>query len=281
MNNRLAKMSNGSSDTNTGAAEPGLPLLMTHLIPFFPDEEKSRAIARVLLNEGARYVELQFPFTDPSADGQLIEAACQHALQQGFTVDRGFAFVHKLMQEEAVLREGRADIFLMTYASLVFARGVKKFVREAAEAGIAGLIVPDLPPDSDEGLKVAADECKIEVVPVLAANSRPERIQLIQNGNPRFIYCALRTGITGKKTDLGEENMRFLDVVGSTGAKILAGFGIVDYAQVKALAGHVHAAVVGSAFLRALANTSASSESEQACAAAVRQLARHLLGKDA
>ena len=100
-----------------------LPVLMTHIIPFFPDEEQSFDIACVLLDEGARYLEVQFAFSDPSADGPLIEDACQVALRQGFTVNKGFAFIHRLMEESPAIKEGRAEIFLMTYASLLFAVG--------------------------------------------------------------------------------------------------------------------------------------------------------------
>ena len=253
-----------------------LPVLMTHIIPFFPNEEKSLAIAHALLNADARYLEVQFAFSDPSADGPLIEDACQVALRQGFTVDRGFAFIRTLQEESTALREGKAKIFLMTYASLLFARGVERFVQDAAQEGVSGLIVPDLPLDSDEGLRTAADTYGVHVIPVLAVNSREERIRLIQEGNPEYIYCVLRPGITGARTELGEKNIRFLDRAGSGGAKILAGFGISEHAQVKALTDHAHAAVVGSAFVREIKKTDHGNI--QDCVKALSKLVRTLLG---
>ena len=129
-------------------------------------------------------------------------------------------------------------------------------MRDAVHSGVSGLIVPDLPLDNDEGLRAAADDYGVHVIPVLALNSRPERIRLVQESAPEYVYCALRPGITGVKTKLGEENIRFLDAIGSIGAKILAGFGIVEHAQVEALRGHAHAAVVGSALIRALKSPS-------------------------
>lgn len=253
---------------------PPAPVLMAHIIPYFPDKETSRAIATAVLNAGARYLEVQFPFSDPSADGPLIEAASQTALHQGFTVDNGFLFIQQLMNDTPPLREGRAEIFLMTYASIIYARGIKRFTHDAQQVGVRGIIAPDLPPDSDEGLAAAANDCGIQIIPVIAANAKSERITLIQRGNPEYIYCALRPGITGSKTELGNENMRFLDQVGSTGAKILAGFGITERTQVDALTGHAHAAVVGTAFIRAV-----NHRAQQTAAEAARSLARNLIGK--
>lgn len=129
------------------------PRLMTHIVAFFPDRETSYRIAEAMIDEGSRFLEVQFPFSDPTGDGPLIEEACQAALRGGFTTDRGFAFLQELAAKIPALREGRAEVFLMTYASLLFARGVKRFVREARQAGVRGLIIPDLPLDSDEGLR--------------------------------------------------------------------------------------------------------------------------------
>lgn len=253
------------------------PRLMTHIVAFFPDRETSYRIAEAMIDEGSRFLEVQFPFSDPTGDGPLIEEACQAALRGGFTTDRGFAFLQELAANIPALRKGRAEVFLMTYASILFARGVKRFVREARQAGVRGLIIPDLPLDSDEGLRVAADECGVHMVPVLASNARPERIRLVLDGEFEYIYCALRPGITGVRTALGEENIAFLGRVGAGGAKILAGFGIVERSQIEALSGHAHAAVIGSAFLRSLGPTAAMGGNSQDSVGAVRRLMRELL----
>lgn len=226
--------------------------LMAHMIPYFPDAEISRQVALRMLDAGTKYLEVQFPFSDPSADGPVIEEACQKALQSGFKVEKGFEFVSSLMEESPRLQSGDAELFVMTYASPVTIKGVESFVSRAAEAGVRGLIIPDLPPDSDEGLYDACRQQGIEVIPVLATSSRPDRVELAAKHNPRFIYCALRKGITGQDTVLGEENIAFIEKAGSSGAKIMAGFGISRPEQVAALQGHAHAAVVGSAFLRAM-----------------------------
>ncbi len=225
--------------------------LMAHMIPFYPDEETSREIALAMLGEGAEYLEIQFPFSDPGADGPVIEAACQKALKSGFSVDRGFDFIGSLRERSESLKNNRASLFVMTYASIIFTRGIDSFCREASQRGVRGLIVPDLPLDSDEGLRAAAEAAGLTLVPVLAASSREDRISLAVESRSEFVYCALRKGITGEKTSLGDANIKFLHKAAEGGAKILAGFGISSGDQVKVLQGNAHAAVVGSAFLRA------------------------------
>jgi tryptophan synthase alpha chain len=250
--------------------------LMAHMIPFYPDESSSREIALAMLEEGVRFLEVQFAFSDPGADGPVIEAACQSALHNGFTVDHGFEFIEDLRERSGELARGEAEVFLMTYASIIYTRGIDQFCRRAAAAGVSGLIVPDLPLDSDEGLLGAAAAAGLEVIPVLAASSRPERIELAKSIGSKYIYCALRSGITGAMTELGEGNLAFLRQAGSGGAAILAGFGISTREQVAALDGSAEAAVVGSAFLRAV-HEGYRGESG---AEAVRALVRHLTGVD-
>jgi tryptophan synthase alpha chain len=225
--------------------------LMAHMIPYFPDRQTSREIALTMLEQGVKYLEVQFAFSDPSADGPVIEAACQSALRNGFTVDGGFSFLADLGASSEALAKGRAKLFLMTYASIIFSRGIADFCRKAADVGVSGLIIPDLPLDSDEGLAEAAREAGLDLIPVLAASSRPERIAMARESGANYIYCALRKGITGQETELDSGNIDFLHQAGKSGAKILAGFGISRAGQVHALDGHAEAAVVGTAFLRA------------------------------
>ncbi|AHC13641.1 tryptophan synthase subunit alpha [Salinispira pacifica] len=255
--------------------------LMAHMIPYYPDAEISKEVALRMLEAGTKYLEVQFPFSDPSADGPVIEEACQKALNNGFRMEKGFEFVSSLMKESPRLQSGDAELFVMTYASPVTVRGVESFVQRAARAGVRGLIIPDLPPDSDEGLYEACRRHGVEVIPVLATSSRPERVELAATHNPRFIYCALRKGITGQDTVLGGENITFIENAGKSGAKIMAGFGISRREQVEALDGHAHAAVVGSAFLRALhkAEEEHGALGAEHAGNAVADLVSSLLGK--
>ncbi|NCN05185.1 MAG: tryptophan synthase subunit alpha [Spirochaetales bacterium] len=236
--------------------------LMVHMIPFFPDLPSSQAVARGIVRAGADHIEIQFPFSDPSADGPTIEAACNRALAQGFRVSKGFDFV----REVANLPGSRTRVHIMTYASLVYARGVQKFCADAAEAGAWGLIIPDLPTDNDEGLREAAQAQGLHVVPVVVPTTTDSRLDLITSTSPSMVYGALRTGITGTKTELGPENEAFIQRILSRlrpyGGQLAVGFGIQERAQVRALQPLVDSVIVGSALVRAIGNPPATSEKE-------------------
>lgn len=228
--------------------------IMAHMIPFYPNETLSFEVVEALIEGGVSYLEIQFPFTDPTADGPTIEAASQLALKSGFTVDKGFAFIRTI--RELCDREG-VPIFIMTYASLAVARGVERFVADAKNAGAQGLIIPDLPLDGDEGLYVAAAAAGIEAVPVVVPGIAQYRIDLVYKAKPRFVYCALRSGITGSATSLDDSNLGFLRTIAGSGANILGGFGISSPDHIRTLRTSVHASVVGSAFVRAISKASA------------------------
>jgi len=231
--------------------------IMAHMIPYYPDLESSFAVVQGILDGGARYLEIQIPFTDPSADGPVIEAACQIALKQGSTVDGYFAFVDRCAREiqarktlGVTLNPDGCDIFVMSYASPVIARGVERFAADAAAAGAKGLIVPDLPVDDDEGLGAACVKNGLAFVPVVVPFIRKERLESIVARKLPYIYCALRSGTTGNKTELTSEVRAFLKNSAAGGAKILGGFGLVEGSQVVTLAPDVHAAIVGSQIVR-------------------------------
>ncbi|MBN2655493.1 MAG: tryptophan synthase subunit alpha [Spirochaetales bacterium] len=218
-------------------------IIMTHLVAGYPDLEESRRAALAMVAGGASYLEVQFPFSDPIADGPLIQGACTDALNSGFSTDKGFDFLSSLTAETDV------PVFLMTYANLLMAPGVEVFVGRAAKSGASGLIIPDLPYDYDEGLYKAGEMADIPVVPVVIPGIDEERLKAILAMKPPYIYTAVRKGITGARTTIEEETVRFLDRLSRSGAKVLAGFGIREKEQVDLLSRHVHGSVVGSALV--------------------------------
>lgn len=221
--------------------------IMTHLVAFYPDEERSFEVAMGLAEGGASFLEVQFPFSDPQADGPAIQGASTRALEAGFTVDRGFALLERIAKAAGI------PVFLMTYGNLPFTRGVPAFVRAARDAGCAGLIVPDLTLPHDEGLAAAASGAGIVPVPVIAPNVSPARLAEIAATRPAYLYAAIRRGITGQASVVDGETLAFLARAATTGAGIFAGFGIATGEQVAALAPYVLAPVVGSAIVRAIA----------------------------
>jgi tryptophan synthase alpha chain len=227
-------------------------LIMAHMVAFYPDRVASLETARALSDGGARYLEVQFPFSDPTADGPLIQEACGRALEQGFKVKLGFELIRAIGEVCDI------PIFIMGYANTVFFHGVESFLATAARSGARGVIIPDLPPDYDEGLFEASERAGIQAVPVIAPSISAQRLKAVLSRGAGFVYAALRTGITGAYTEIGDRNTAFLERVGEHGRKILAGFGISERRQVEALAPCVHACVVGSAFIKVIAETAST-----------------------
>jgi tryptophan synthase alpha chain len=234
---------------NTSSRVPSR--IMAHMVAFYPDRQVSLDVAGSLADGGCAYIELQFPFSDPTADGPDIQRACSSALEAGFTVDAGFELA------SAICRKVNVPVFVMSYANLLFTRGMKRFLADVRECGARGVIVPDLPPDYDEGLFKNAAELGLAAVPVLSPSMRDTRLSRVGELGAEFLYVTLRTGTTGSFTEVDSPGLSFLSRVDGMyhgrEAKIFGGFGVSTRAQVEALAPHVHAVVVGSALVRLVA----------------------------
>ena len=144
--------------------------LMAHMVAYFPDREGSLEVARALADGGAAYLEVQFPFSDPSADGPAIQDACSSALKAGFRTADGFQLVREIGKASGV------PVFIMAYAGMAFAGGVSRFLDTAKEHGAAGVIIPDLMPGMDEGLYLAAKDRELHAVPVLTPFTHQDRL---------------------------------------------------------------------------------------------------------
>lgn len=223
--------------------------IMTHLVAGYPGKGKDLEIAVTLAENGASALEIQFPFSDPTADGPAIEKACTVSLARGFRVSDGFELVRNASKRTGV------PVFIMTYASIVYAKGIKNFVREAAASGAEGLIIPDLPFDYDEGLYGICRDEGIECVPVIVPSMETERINKILDLGTAYIYAALRSGTTGDKTDINEQSISFLEKLGKGSAAIMAGFGIRAREQIEKLKGYADYLIVGSALVNIIAGS--------------------------
>lgn len=217
---------------------------MAHMVAFYPDRESSVEVARALFEVGCSYLEVQFPFSDPTADGAYIQKACTMALEKGFKVHLGFSLISRIR------KFSDTPIFIMGYANTVFFHGVEKFLKKCISSGVQGLIIPDLPPGYDEGIFTLGEKAGLKIIPVIAPSIKSERLDEVMSRGPEYVYAVLRKGITGAYTEIGESNISFLKKVGAYGVKILAGFGISDKKQIRSLSSYVHASVVGTAFIK-------------------------------
>lgn len=221
---------------------------MSHLVAGYPTDDLARAVARSLVAGGADILEIQLPFSDPSADGPAIQTACTTVLQRNYTTEQGLNFIESVHKEFPSI-----PIYIMSYGSLIFTPGVETFCKKAAQVGVKGMIIPDLPFDCDEGLTQACKNNGMENIPVAAPSMSKERLQKLANAGFKYIYAALRAGITGSSTTIDNQTLDFLKNVSAGGSKIYGGFGITNGEQSKALANAVEAVVAGSVFVRLIA----------------------------
>ncbi len=219
--------------------------LMSHLVAGYPTDELALTAARALIAGGADILEIQLPFSDPSADGPAIQAACTKVLERKYRTADGLKFIETIHKENPDI-----PIYIMSYGSLIYTPGVKEFCKKAAAAGVKGMIIPDLPFDFDEGLTEACKENGMINIPVAAPSMSEERLAKLAGAGFPYIYAALRTGITGTDTTIDENTLKFLEKVGKEGSKIYGGFGISNGNQSAALASSVDAVVAGSVFVR-------------------------------
>ncbi len=220
--------------------------VMTHMVASYPDKTTSLAVARGLAAGGASYIEIQFPFSDPTADGPLIQEACDTALRNGFTLADGFSLV------EHIVKETRVPVFIMSYAAPAVAYGLESYLTAVKASGAVGCIIPDLPVGYDEGLFGYAAELGLHAVPVIAPNVTDSRLREILSLGPRYLYTALRAGITGQDTVLTEELISFLEKLKNEDIKVFGGFGIRSIEQIEQLSPYLHASVVGSHLIAVL-----------------------------
>lgn len=222
--------------------------LMSHLVAGYPTDALALVAARALVKGGAGILEVQLPFSDPSADGPAIQTACTKVLERGYRTADGLRFIAQVHSEFPQI-----PIYLMSYGSLVYTPGVDAFCKKAAEAGVKGMIIPDLPFDFDEGLTSACKKYGMVNIPVAAPSMSRERLEKLAGAGFPYIYAALRTGITGTDTAIGSDTLDFLKKVSGGGSKVYGGFGISNGNQARALAGSVEAIVAGSVFVRLIA----------------------------
>ncbi|HPO49922.1 MAG TPA: tryptophan synthase subunit alpha [Spirochaetota bacterium] len=220
---------------------------MGHIIAGFPNIQTSYEAALGICEAGADFLEVQFPFSDPTADGATIEDACYVSLANGFKIESGFDIVKKLSTNTSTL------IFIMTYSNIVFRYGVEKFVKKAKESGASGLIIPDLPLEEDESLNQICKENDMANIFVAAPGADAARIKKISRAGNGLLYAVARRGITGKKTDIDNEVENWLKLVRENSIlPVATGFGIQTKSQVESLVNKTDIAVVGSFFVKTI-----------------------------
>ena len=222
------------------------------LIPFImagdPDLTITAKALRILDQSGADIIELGVPYSDPLADGPVIQAAATRALERGIKLEDVLETV------KGVRTEIETPIILFTYYNPIYFRGVESFLAQISAAGIQGLVIPDLPLEEAEALMAAATENNIEVTLLVAPTSSQDRIKAIAEKSQGFVYLVSVTGVTGTRTQVQGRVKDLLTILKEiTEQPIGVGFGISDPEQARQIKQWgADAVIVGSAFVKRL-----------------------------
>lgn len=245
------------------------PALLPYLTVGYPNVRATLDLVPAILAAGADAIELGVPFSDPMADGPVIQEASFHALKQGVTPRQCLEVTAELRK-----RGVQAPLILMGYYNPILATGLERWARDAAAAGADGCIVPDLPPDEAAPLRTALAAHRLHLVPMVAPTSTDARLASALADASGFVYCVTLTGVTGARSELpagvGDTVNR---VRRHTKLPIVMGFGISQHAHMQAIGQYADGAAVGSAMIRAI-GAKAGHEVENACA-----LVRELRGR--
>jgi tryptophan synthase alpha chain len=220
--------------------------LVAYMMAGHPDRKRSIEVGKRLAGSGIAALEIGIPHSDPLADGPVIQRAGQTALEHGMTVEGALEVAAEVASEGV-------PVVLMTYINPILAHDPRRFAAEAAQAGVAGVIVPDLPVEESEPVAGWLRSASLDTIFMVAPTTTEDRIESICEHSSGFVYCVTVTGITGARKDLpaGMKEL-FGEVRRHTQLPLAAGFGISRAEHMKALRGNADAAVVGSAIVDAI-----------------------------
>ncbi|WP_448903229.1 tryptophan synthase subunit alpha [Eubacterium sp.] len=212
-----------------------------------PDLDTTKKIIKEMEKAGADLIEIGIPFSDPIAEGPVIQEANERALANGCTTDKLFDALKDIKDEVSV------PLVFLTYINPIYAYGVDKFLDRCNECGIQGLIIPDLPYEEKDEI---ADECKnhdVDIISLIAPTSH-DRIKMIAKEATGFIYCVSSLGVTGVRSDINTDLGGMVKLVReTTDVPCAFGFGIATPEQAEYVAKYSDGAIVGSAIVKIVA----------------------------
>ncbi len=237
-------MSDGATRLKRAFAEAGRPLLVPYMMGGFPSLADSRDVARAL-QPAADILEIGIAFSDPLADGPTVQAAGQAALDQGVTPADVIALAGEL-------RDG-PPVVLMTCVNLVLAAGPEAFFRDAAAAGVAGLIISDLPCDEGDDIRAAARAAGVAIIALVAPTTSDERLREVARVAEGFVYCVSVAGVTGGAVSVDDDLRSFVArVKAAIPLPAVVGFGVQTPGHAGTIGEFADGVVVGSQLVRTI-----------------------------
>ena len=220
-------------------------LLMTHIVIGYPSLQESYSIVETMVAAGVDIMELQIPFSEPIADGPVILKANQEALTAGIRVEDCMEFGAR------VTRKFDIPFLFMTYYNILFQYGIARFARTAAQNGLQGAIVPDLPPEEGSDYLEAMHQNGLAPIFIYAPTTSQARMRMIAQHAKGLIYCVARKGVTGDTTEFSNALQSYLACCQKAADLPLAlGFGVKSKADVDFLRGKADIAVIGTQTIR-------------------------------
>lgn len=222
--------------------------LVAYITTGFPDVETTRNLIPAMVQNGADIIELGVPFSDPLADGTVIQQSTNVALNLGVTLSDCLDLISEVREEVP-----NTPLILMGYYNPILSYGLRKFVEKCVEVGVDGLIVVDLPSEEMEPLQYECQGTSLHIIPLLAPTSGEHRIaQTVANASG-FIYCVSVTGVTGARSEVSTRGFDLLSRVRQhTHLPLAVGFGISQRSHVEQVCEEADAAVVGSALIKVM-----------------------------
>jgi len=227
----------------------GEKILSVFLTSGFPEKDIFVELALNVLDAGADMLEIGFPFSDPIADGPIIQQSSQTALRNGINLHKTLNFVKEINEHT------EKPIILMGYANPLLNYGLVKFADDSKRIGVDGLIVPDIPLDEYDNFFTSKFD-GTDIILLITPTTPTERIKMIGEKSSGFVYCVSVTGITGAHKTTNTDNIHFIKNAYEqcTNNRVLVGFGISSVEDVKYYKPHCDGVIVGSAVIKSLMN---------------------------
>jgi tryptophan synthase alpha chain len=250
-------MSKRLNDFLSDKSGRGEKLLSIFVTAGFPEIDSTKEIILALDEAAVDFIELGIPFSDPIADGPVIQKASDKAIQNGVNLDNIFQMI------EEIRKVSQIPIILMGYLNPINKMGIETFIRKAGESSVDGLIIPDWAVEENQEYSDSLKMHDLDIIHLVAPNTPPERIKLINRVSTSFIYCVAYTGVTGQDNKPMNKTHDFLKKIGEElNHPLMIGFGIKNHDDYLTYTKYADGVIIGSAFIQLLENTERAQQKE-------------------
>lgn len=219
--------------------------LITYITAGDPALDQTEELIYAMERGGADIIELGIPYSDPIADGPVIQAAGKRALDNGTRISKVFDIVKKTREKTEI------PLVFLIYFNTILSQGIEKFIKKCQETGVDGLIIPDLPLEERDEIRELMEGRGVDLIPLVAPNSRDRLGDIINQGGSGFVYCISSFGVTGVRDNFDVDLKSFLEEVrAETDLPLAVGFGISTREHVEKIHGIADGAIVGSAIVK-------------------------------